>query len=186
MPGEFFQLRALGEELGQLLVAGTGKFALNPGDAALDELVAKPQHDVLQLLGGIGDGPAVGHGLGGEPFECVGRQNAEQFRHAGVGIPGVQREMLLQNLAHGGVRHPVEVEMRLKPLGGVAVDESQLQQPQLDRPRLGHRLFSLPGQRLVVLRFRLPEGALLFLELGAHGVGIDTEPVADLLRVGVD
>ena len=30
------------------------------------------------------------------------------------------------------------------------------------------------------------EAALLFLELGTHGIGINVEPAADFLRVGVD
>jgi hypothetical protein len=89
-------------------------------------------------------------------------------------------------LRNGGVRHPAEVKVRLEPVGGVPVDERELEEPELDRPRLGHRLFGLPGRRLVVLRFRLPKAALLFLELSTHGIGIDAEPVADLLRVGVD
>ena len=186
MAGEVFQLRALGEELGQLLVACAGELALDPAKAPLDELVAKPQHDVPQLLRLVGDGAAIGHGLGGKALECVGRQLTEQLRHSRPGAPGGKGEVLLQYLAHGGVCHPAKVKVGLEPLGRVSVDERELEQPKLHRARLGHRVLGLLGRRLVVLRFGSLEAAFLFCKLSAHGIGGDVEAVADFLRVGVD
>ena len=46
-------------------------------------------------------------------------------------------------------------------------------------------MFGLPRRRLVLLRFQPLEAALLFLELGTHGIGINVEPAADFLRVSV-
>ena len=84
--------------------------------------------------------------------------------------------------------YPLQVEVRLEPLDRRLAKQRQLEQPKLHRTRLRQRQLVLGDRDLLLGKLRLDplKRAFALGEFRPHGVNRHGQPVAELLRVGVD